>query len=506
MKKEKLTIVLFLLGLFVLSSIPSIAYREISNRNRTTKDGITLTIVTRHDVTITNEFKSKFLASDYATTAGVTDVTFLQATTDEGWKKLLQDPSKSVDLAWGGGPALFNTMDKWGLLRPITDTEVIDYIDNLVNDTIAGAAMKSRTENGSLIWVANAISSFGFTVNHDFLDTHGLPVPHTWEELATPTYYISPSVKAISMGDPPLTTSNTRIYQIILQAFGWEQGWSILTRMAANAGIYPGSVDTRAAVIDGEVGIAMTIDFYGVIAMRENPRCEYIVPEGQSIVNGDPIALGVNVDDYDAAIAFLKYVFSPEGQAVWLTEGIDRLPVVEAAFHTPFGETKTELYALYNETIQNEGIEFNETLATLTLDTTIYYFHQTISVEHSRLRQAWGEMVTQLNDGKINQTYFVDLVNRLGAVNMTLNQAIEWNEQYQSDPEFAAQKDAEWRQFAQQKYDSIYYELTGITPTTETTPTTNGTQEGPFDLKVIIISVTFLAVIPIIQKRKRKKN
>ena len=486
-----------------MSGLPSIAYRNVPDTLPSKPKGVTLTVVTRHDVTITNEFKSKFLASSYAQAAGVTDVTFLQATTDEGWKKYLQDPSKGVDLAWGGGPALFNTMEKWGLLLHIDDTELLDYINNLVPDTLAGASMKLRDENDSLVWVANAISSFGFTVNHDFLDQHGLPVPHTWEELATPTYYISPSVTAISMGDPPLTTSNTRIYQIILQAFGWEDGWSILTRMAANAGIYPGSVDTRAAVINGEVGIGMTIDFYGVIAMRENPNCEYIVPEGQSIVNGDPIAIGINVDDYEAAKAFLEYVFSPEGQAVWLTEGLDRLPVVEAAFHTPFGQTKPELYKLFNETLQNEGIQFNETLATITLDTTIYYFHQTLSVEHPRLRKTWGEMVTQLNDGKINQSYFLELVNELGKVNMTLEQAIEWNEPYQSDPNFASQKDAEWRNFAKEKYDAIYNELVGGTPTTGTTEPTGKT---PIQINMIFISMIFLAIIPVLFKRKKIKH
>ncbi|MBY9001833.1 MAG: ABC transporter substrate-binding protein [Candidatus Heimdallarchaeota archaeon] len=454
-----------------------------------TLDDTVLTVVTRHDTTIQAAFKTAFLATPRAVELGITDMVFLQATTDEGWKKLLEDPAKGVDLAWGGGPSLFNTMNNWGLLKAIDNTTLNDYINTNVPDEIAEASMKLNNTSGELIWIANAISSFGFTVNHDFLDQYGLPVPYTWEELASPAYYINPSVKAISLGDPPLTTSNTRIYQIILQAFGWEVGWSLMTRMGGNSGIYPGSVDTRAAVVSGEVGIAMTIDFYGVIAARENPSCEYIIPDGQSIVNGDPIALGINVDAQEGAEAFLEYLFSAEGQSVWLTEGLDRLPVVVEAFATPFGLIKPALYTLYNLTLANEGIDFNETEATDLLDVTIYYFHNTIASPHSLLRQTWGEMVTQLRNGDINESYFSELVEDLGAVNMTYEDAFTINEEFISDPLDAAKYESQWRNFAGIKYNAIYQALVP--------------SENPLPTLPVIISIAFLAAVPIICKKRK---
>jgi len=497
MKLKKLVIVFTLAALIVIGSgifMNTAAYDIPSSEESELQDTV-LTIVTRHDIVITTEFEARFLETPEAIALGITDIDFKQATTDEGWKTLLQDPSRGIDLAWGGGPSLFNTMEKWGLLKHIDDVTLKDYINSQVPDTLGGAAMKSVDESDNLIWIANAISSFGFTVNHDFLDTYGLDVPHTWQELADPTYYLGGGVNAISMGDPPLTTSNTRIYQIILQAFGWEKGWSIMTRMAANAGIYPGSVDTRAATVTGEVGIAMTIDFYGVIANRENPSCEYIVPEGQSIVNGDPIAMGINVDDEDAAEAFLKYLFSPEGQAVWLTERLDRLPVNEDAFSTPFGQDKTYLYGIFNATLETEGIDFNETLATQTLDTTIYYFKKTISEEHSKLQKVWGEMITQLTDATIDLATYQKYVEDLGKIGMTLEQAIEWNDQYQTDKDFAALKDSEWRNFAKNKYNELYYNLTG---------TYLFTTESPFLFTPVIFSVLFVATIVYVVRKKRK--
>ena len=500
---KKIAVLVFVLT-FLVGSTVIMTEALINNSDKLIEtNAITLTIVTRHDVTITNEFTSQFLASPRAIELGITDLDFRAATTDSGWKSLLQDPAIGVDIAWGGGPALFNTMENWGLLKHIDNQTLIDYINAKVPDDIAGAQTKSNDTSGHFIWVANAISSFGFTVNHDFLTQYGLPVPATWEELASPTYYIDSSVKAVSMGDPPLTTSNTRIYQIILQAFGWETGWSIITRMGANAGIYPGSVDTRAAVVSGEVGIGMTIDFYGVIAKRENPNTEYIVPQGQSIVNGDPIALGINVDDQEAAEAFLQYLFSSEGQTVWMHEGLDRLPVNADAFQTPYGQTRTDLYALYNETLANIGIPFDEILSTTTLATTIYYFHNTITERHNNLRKTWGEMVTQLRNTDINSSYFQELVIDLGAVNISsFEEAEVINEEF-TDPTKAAEYEAKWRQFAGLKYDAIYCELTD-TCGTETPTTPTDTETNPLQFIPVLFATIFIGTLVVILRRRRK--
>ena len=421
----------------------------------------TLRIVTRHDTTITTRFKTEFLATQKAIDLNITDIQFYQATTDAGWKVLTEDPSRGIDLLWGDDVPTFEKMDEWGLIKYIDNATLIDYINLNVPDIIAGIEMKSSDTFGDIIWLSNAISSYGFTVNHDFLDNFGLPVPTTWDDLASPIYYINDVTASIGMADAPLSTSNTKIYQIILQTFGWEEGWSILTRMAGNGRIYPGSVDTRAAVVSEDLGVGMTIDFYGIIAQRENPNCEYIIPEGQSVIIPSPIALGINVDNQEAAEAFIEYIVSLEGQSVWMKEGLDRLPVNEDAFQTSYGQTRIDLYSLYNDTLDNIGIEFNNSLAKANLDTTVYYFHNTITAKHDELQLAWDKMITKLKGGSINSSYFNELVNRLGETCMTLQESIDWNEQYRTDSVFATAKDLEWKTFAKNKYYDIYFELLG---------------------------------------------
>ncbi len=455
-------------------------------------DSGTLHIVTRHASNIQTLFRDRFLAHPLAINNGITALEFSAAGSAEGAKKLMENPAKGIDIAWGGGPAVFNTLNDWGLLLPIDNITLINYINSKVPDQIAGADTKLNDSSGNLIWVANAISSFGFTVNHDFLTTHGLPVPHTWEELASPVYYIGAGARAVSMGDPPGTTSNTRIYQIILQAFGWEEGWSILTRMGANSGIYPGSVATRQAVVDGNVGIAMTIDFYGTIAGSENPDCEYIIPEGQSIVNGDPIAISANTDNKAKAEIFLQYLFDENaGQTDWMRPGLERLPVNELAFNSTYGKTRTDIYALYNDTLVNEGIDFNETEATAHLRACIYYFHNTISESHTQLRETWGEMITQLGDGTITQARFDELVDMLGAVGMTHEESFTVTTEMQ-DTLKASEYEEQWLAFALQKYSNLICELGGVC------------EKTAFQLTPILISTIFIGILTIIFRKRRK--
>ncbi len=498
MKMKKIFLVIILItaltfGTTVLMTNAIVDNGPVASENL--NQASVLTFVTRHDVTIQNEFEAEFLTSDYAINAGITDLVFKTASTDAGWKTLLEDESKSIDVAWGGGPALFNTMDDYGLLHHIDNQTLIDLLDAKVPNEVAGLAIKSWDESDNLIWIGNAISSFGFTVNHDFLDDHGLPVPNTWEELATPTYYLGPNIRAISFGDPPTTTSNTKIVSIILQAFGWEDGWSILTRIGANAGIYPGSVDTRAAVVSGDVGIGMTIDFYGVIAKRENPNTEYIIPEGQSIVNGDPVAIAANCDNFDGAYAFFEYLFSLDGQNTWMHEGLDRLPAVAEAFLTPYGQTRTDLYSLYNDTLVNEGIDFDENLETDLLQFTIYYYHETISGLHNNLRNTWGTLLTALEDEDINGTQFQDLAYEMGEVPYTMAEAITQNEEYQSGTVRASELESQWRSMAKARYANIICQIEG------TCEETNGT---PFFIAPAIISTMFIAALTILRKRKQK--
>jgi ABC-type Fe3+ transport system substrate-binding protein len=357
-----------------------------------------VTVLTRHDVAIHAAYEAAFLASDFAVENRITDVVW--KTQDGGfWDDVIA--AGGVDVLWGGGPTLFDQMQRDGNLEPLNWASIEAVLD-AVPDEIANTDMKRLDSNNDVVWCAAAISTFGFTVNHAFLDANSLPTPNNWTHLAQPIWGSLLPTATIAMGNAPATTSNTRIYEIITQGMGWEAGWVTMARMAGSARLYPGSVQTQAAVENQEVGVSMSIDFYGYNTQANNPDCEYIIPEGETIVNGDPIAMVKDTPKKDLAEGFISFVLSPEGQAVWLTPGVSRMPVLGSAFLTDYGSGFQDLYLTYNQTVATSGIEFNDTLSVEINTAFTSYFEAVYNDAHDNLVLCWDALVSAYYDSEIS--------------------------------------------------------------------------------------------------------
>ncbi|MEM3715212.1 MAG: extracellular solute-binding protein, partial [Nitrososphaeria archaeon] len=340
---------------------------------------------------------------------------------------------------------------------------VISQIPN----TIGGVPMKRFNDKGQIMWVAAAISSFGFTVNNDKLQAYKLPKPSKWSDLASDVYGELLPIPTIGVANPLASTSNTRIYEIILQAYGWTDGWKILTLMAANAKIYDTSDAVRDAVITGDVPVGITIDFYGYNAMFQNPKTEYIIPTNESIINGDPIALVKGAPHAAAAQAFIAWVLSAEGQKLWLNPNINRMPANPAVFRTPEGQQRQDLYKLYNMTIANRGIDFNDTRALVTEYAMMNYFKSVLIDANTELKQAWSAVLSlkdknpqkyqELKEKLTTLLQFKDPITG-NMVSFTESYAASINNRLQTDTSFLNQITSTWRDAARNWYLNIYNE------------------------------------------------
>ncbi|MFW9793852.1 MAG: ABC transporter substrate-binding protein [Candidatus Thorarchaeota archaeon] len=424
-----------------------------------------ITILTRHDVAIHAAYETAFLASDFAIENRITDIVW--KTQDAAfWDDVIA--AGGVDVLWGGGPTLFDQMARDDNLEPLNWATIEAVLDR-VPDEIANTDMKRLDGNGDVVWVAAAISTFGFTVNHAFLDANSLPTPNNWTHLAQPVWGSLLPTATIAMGNAPATTSNTRIYEIITQGMGWEAGWVTLARMAGSARLYPGSVQTQAAAENQEVGVSMSIDFYGYNTQANNPDCEYIIPEGETIVNGDPIAIVKDTPKMDLAEGFLDYVLSPEGQAVWLTPGVSRMPVIGSAFTTPYGQNFPDLYATYNATIETSGIEFNDTLSVEINTAFTSYFEAVYNDAHDNLVLCWTAIVDAYLDTDItmeqldNYTLYmgrpVTIMYESTPTNFTIEFAKEINNQMIYDSGFYYDMQTAWTAAANQQYLAVLADL-----------------------------------------------
>lgn len=421
---------------------------------------VNLYAITRHDKTIYDMYENAF-KKDHPE---VNDIKWLELTNVAAWRSAIITQTYSIDILWGGGPSIFNVLAGEGLLTPFGDPTFKSELDSKIPDTIAGAQMNHRDTSGDYLWVAAAISSFGYTVNYENLETYGLEVPRSWEELASPEYYLGTTQHAIGMGDAPATTSNTRVYQIILQKFGWEAGWDILTRMAGNSKLFEGgSGPTRDSVIEGEQAIAMTIDFYGYQAMVQNEDCQYIAPEGETIINADPIAIAKGTENHDLAKEFVKFVMSAEGQALWLDNSISRIPMISEAFdyaETQLANPRDDLKTVFTEmTTAGESIPFDEDLALSIYDIVTFYFQGSFTKAQESLYTAWNDLVTAYKNGQISEAEFRSLTREMSNISITLEDAKVMQQKYNSNTALIDTYVSRFKTEAINRYTSISEKL-----------------------------------------------
>jgi len=431
---------------------------------------VVLKAITRHGLDITVAGEQEFLKSDYAKKYNIVDIKWVPAGPTL-WVDVI-NRSGDIDVAWGGGPVLFDTVHRAGFLAPLNSDDVKAILKE-IPDEIASVPMK-RIGQARIYWVGSAVASFGFTINAKYLNSSKLPEPKTWADLANETYAVTLPSPSVGTADATKSTSNTRMFEIILQGYGWEKGWKILTLMGANARIFDQSESVRDAAITGEIGVGTTIDFYGYTAQLENPgTCRYILPEDGTIVNGDPIALLTTSKNPTAAQAFIAWVLSVDGQKAWLDPKINRLPINPRVFNTPEGEKRADLEAVYNKTFEALIIPFSDDLAISYEYSMMWFYHATIVRAQLKLANTWMELAKAKLDRLISQEKFTDLVNKvtnpllLNFTDPATGKQETFTEKYAQSVEELIKNDATfrteivsaWIKAAETRYDAVLQEL-----------------------------------------------
>jgi len=436
-------------------------------------------VLTRHGSDITRTAELLFRETEYWEEYNFVDIRWVPVTASL-WIDTIErkeDTSSPIDLAWGGGPVWFDILYREGQTSPLVSDDVSVYI-NQIPDMMEGAPLK-RIDNGEVHWIGAAISSFGFTINTNTLELEGLPQPTKWIDLANETYAVVLPFPIIGTADPTRSTSNTRMFEIILQTYGWEEGWKLLTLLGGNSIIYEGSELVRDAAIRGDIGAGTTIDFYGYTAQLQNPElCQYIFPEDGTIVNADPIAMINTSPNPEAAQAFIAWILSPEGQEPWLDLTVNRLPINTKVFETEKGQGRPDLEEYYYKSIDALKIEFSDFIATSYEFTMMNFFKYTLVTPETQLKDAWYELATAKLDGDITSAEFKTLVDELTnpllfeftdpdtgeTVTFTEDYAISINQKLMYDPEFKQAIVDIWAETAIARYRSVQDQVLSISP------------------------------------------
>ncbi|MBI3328517.1 MAG: extracellular solute-binding protein, partial [Nitrospinae bacterium] len=219
--------------------------------------------------------------------------------------------SEPVDLIWVSAPDALEVLKESGHL--------VRLFDGSQSDTQIGGYPLDDPDG---YYRGFAVSGYGIMWNEAYLKRHGLPAPSRWGDLRKPAYY-----RHIGISAPSRSGTTHVIVEIILQGQGWSEGWATLLEIGGNlATVTARSYGVEEGVQDGRLGIGLVIDFFGLSARALGAPVDFVYPNMTSFLPAS-IAMVKRANNRAAAVAFIEFLLSPEGQRLLFEPEIRRLPV-----------------------------------------------------------------------------------------------------------------------------------------------------------------------------------
>jgi ABC-type Fe3+ transport system substrate-binding protein len=397
-------------------------------------------IVTSFPKELFETYKKTFEAKHPGTT-----VVINSKQTNAGVTYLRETKAKpEADIFWVSAPDAFQTLDADGLLEKYAPPkEIMSRIPAKIGN------FPIHDPDGK--YFGFAISGYGLMWNKNYLKAHKMTPPKEWTDLVHPRYYNHLIISAPSRSGTTHLTVET-----ILQAYGWEKGWALLLNAGGNMGsITERSFGVPEAVISGQYGIGVVIDFFGLSAIASGQPVEFAYPSLTSVV---PASVGIvrNAPNPQEARAFVNYLLSEAGQTVLFSPEIARLPVIP------------ELYAKAPKDYPNPfkkkmgGVDFKDELSSSRRDVVNSLYDHIITFRHKELREAWKSIYAAeeaLEKGKSANAAqgkaMVGEARRLATqvpINDKRASEKEVSGAFRSKSGLKAQLETEWENFARANY------------------------------------------------------
>ncbi|MDA0837732.1 MAG: ABC transporter substrate-binding protein [Planctomycetota bacterium] len=239
------------------------------------------------------------------------------------------------DMVFGGGTSFFVRLKESGFTQAY---KLPDEMLALVPQDASGVPIYDPEYH----WYGAALSGFGVIYNKGILDSRKIPYPKTWEDLTSPKLFTW-----LGSADPGKSGSIHMMFEIVLQAYGWEKGLDVLARMGANSRSFAdGGGSIPMDVARGENALGMCIDFYAGAKIAEvgDDLIGFVMPKGLTVIDSDPIAILKGSPNLEESRGFVRYVMSEEGQKIWMLRkgaaggpkrfGLARLSVMPSLYKT----------------------------------------------------------------------------------------------------------------------------------------------------------------------------
>ena len=273
----------------------------------------------------------------------------------------------SVDVYWAASYRTFKTLAAEGRFQPLT-------VDR---SQVPGHVGPFRLSDPDGRFEAVEMAGFGLLSAPRVLAARGLPIPTEWSDVADPRYE-----GLVVLPIPSRVGFAPNMIDTILQAHGWHAGWSLVSRIAANAKLMEaGSTFLTDEIGAGRAGVALTIDFFARSAIANGAPFAFRYPStgGYSFAH---VALLAEAPHAEAGRRFAAFLTSPAGQALLADRDIRKLSIrpdsygADAEFN-PFADAAAE--PLRYE--PDRGIRRYALINAL--------FDQLVTQRHAALKSAW---------------------------------------------------------------------------------------------------------------------
>jgi len=352
----------------------------------------------------------------------------------------------NMDMIWGGGLDTYLDLHARQLLQAY---RLPDRLMQAIPADCAGIPLHDSDYH----WYGTALTGFGILYNRRVLDLQGLPTPQTWADLTSPAFQ-----SWVGAADPRQSGTAHMAFEIILQAYGWEKGWEVITALGGNIASFSRlASDVPRDTSLGQVAAGFCIDSYAYSQMALMGRnvLGYVMPEGLTVINPDGIAILRGAPHVEAARLFLEFVMSDEGQRFLMTPrgrpggprqfNLGRMAVLPAAYE----ELGEQSLVAINPFRLRPSLKY-DSIKSSTRQKVLDDLIGTLLIEnHALLKRAWRAANACPPERRAT------LVRKLAEAPLSEEEASALAREKWSDAVARNQTMVEWSQFAREKHGTV---------------------------------------------------
>ena len=274
------------------------------------------------------------------------------------------------DVMWVSDPSAFEVLSRDKLLtsapevkNPRTPAKIGNYP---INDPEG-------------LYYGQALAGYGLMWNTRYMQANKLPAPREWVDLIRPEYF-----GHVAISSPSRSGTTHLTVETILQGEGWKKGWGQILQITGNAAaVTERSFGVPDGVNNGQFGVGLVIDFFGLAGKYSGFPVEFVYPSMTAVVPAN-IGLISGAKNAPEAKTFMTYTLSDEGQNLLFDPAISRMPVV------PYGPGTTmkapQNYPNIQEVAKAAKVKFNSNLSEERRSIVVGMFDQMVTFRLKELQ------------------------------------------------------------------------------------------------------------------------